>query len=251
VLFFRRIFNFEKTKVAEQLEHRLNRRYTPGVAFSLTATLTIDGRDWPAAVQNVSGGGVGLFVGSDAALTDGQIAQVRLVLAEHLLELDARLAHRKPQEKGIYCGMQFTFADSAAQKAYLQLLQPIIIGQSLKPVPADRVIQNEPQFIKQVYRGESDSVLTVWLANTTGTPLHSFEFQVHDYFCRATLQFGVLEVHGSETVDAQKAKMTNPVFDTSGGLEGEIRQLFRWIVPNLASTIPEDVRVMLQGFASK
>ncbi|MSU47916.1 MAG: hypothetical protein EXS37_02315 [Opitutus sp.] len=251
MLFFRRIFDFEKAKVAEQLEHRLNRRYALGAAFPLQATLTVEGRDWPAEVQNVSGGGVGLLVGSDAAVTDGQTARVRLVLADHLLEIDARLAHRKPHEKGIYCGIGLNFGDSSVQKAYLQLLQPIIIGQSLKPVPADRVIQNEPQFIKQVYRGESDSVLTVWLANTTGTPLHSFEFQMHDYFCRATLQFGVLEVYALETVDSPKAKMTNPIFDTTGGLEGEIRQLFRWIVPNLAQVVPDNIRVMLQGFASK
>ncbi|MSU46808.1 MAG: hypothetical protein EXS42_06725 [Lacunisphaera sp.] len=79
--------------------------------------------------------------------------------------------------------------------------------------------------------------------------MHSFEFRMHDYFCKATVETGVLEAYGLESSDSHKAKLTNPVFDTSGGLRDEIRQLFRWIVPNLAKTVPDDVRAMLKGFA--
>ena len=248
VLLFHRIFNFKKAKVA-QLEQRLNTRYTPGPAFPLQAKLSVAGHDWPAKVQNISGNGVGLLIGRAATVATGQSARVQLVFNDLRLEIDARLAHVKPQEKGVYCGTGLNFGDFTVQKAYLQLLQPIAIGQSLLPVPPDRVIQNEPQFIKQVYRGEADCVLTVWLAMTMGTPVHSFEFRMHDYFCRAKMQTGVLEASQLEATDSHKAKLTNPVFDTTGGLQDEIRQLFRWIVPNLSDAIPDDVRAVLQGFA--
>jgi hypothetical protein len=249
VLLFRRIFNFKKAKVAEQLEHRLNARYTPGAAFPLQAKLGVAEHDWPAKVQNISGNGIGLLVGRDATVAVGQSARVRLLLKDYQFEVEGRLTHVKPQARGIYCGAALVFDDFIVQKAYLQLLQPIAIGQSLRPVAADRIIQNEPQFIKQVYRGESDCVLTVWLAMTMGTPLHSFEFRMHDYFCRAKMETGVLEAYQLEATESHKAKLTNPVFDRTGGLQDEIRQLFRWIVPNLSQSVPDDIRAGLQGFA--
>ena len=135
-------------------------------------------------------------------------------------------------------------------RSYLQLLQPIAIGQSLQAVAEERVVQNEPQFIKQVFRGEGDSMLIVWLAKTPGTPLHSFEFQMHDYFCHADVKSGVLEAYLREATDSHKGKLSNPVFDMTGGLRDEIRQLFRWILPNLSPTVPDDVRAVLQRFAA-
>jgi hypothetical protein len=249
VLLFRRIFNFEKAKVT-QSEQRLNQRYTPGAAFPLQAALRLDGLEWPAKVLNISGNGVGLLIDPRAAPASGQAARVRLLLDGHQLEFDAHLAHLKPQAKGLYCGLGLKFDDFAVQKGYLQLLQPIAIGQSLRAVPAERVIQNEPAYIKQVYRGEEGSALTVWLETTAGTPLHSFEFQMDDYFCRAKMRTGSLEAYQLEVAGSHAAKLTNPVYDTSGGLHDEIRQLFRWIVPNLSQSVPDDVRAVLQGFAA-
>jgi hypothetical protein len=43
--------------------------------------------------------------------------------------------------------------------------------------------------------------------------------------------------------------VSNPVFETSGGLHEEIHQMFRWILPNLAPAVPANVRAFLQQFA--
>lgn len=249
MLLFRRIFNFEKNKVV-QSEQRLNQRYTPGPSFPLQAVLKLGDQKWPGKVSNISGNGVALIVDPVSAPADGQTAKVLLSLDRHQIELDARVIHLKPAEKGLYCGLGLSFPDFNVQKAYLQLLQPITIGQSLMAVPGDRVIQNEPQYIKQVYRGEEGSVLTVWLETKPGTPLHSFEFQMQDYFCRAKMKTGALEAYMLESAESSTAKIANPVFDTTGGLHDEIRQLFRWIVPNLSRSIPDDVRAVLLGFAA-
>lgn len=246
---FRRIFNFEKAKVA-QLEQRLNHRYTPGAGFPLQATLTLAGRENPVKVLNLSGNGLGLLLPKPAQALSQQIAHVTLKLADYRQELAAVVAHVIPRDQGLYCGLGLTFTDFAQQKAYLQLLQPVAIGQSLQPVPPERVIQNEPQLIKQIYRGESDSVLTVWLQMTMGTPLHSFEFHHEDYFCRATMATGQLEAYQLEDATTKSAKLTTPVYDTTGELNAEIRQLFRWIVPNLSSAVPDDVRAFLQHYAT-
>jgi hypothetical protein len=130
------------------------------------------------------------------------------------------------------------------------LLQPVAIGQSLEPVPAELVIQNEPRFTKQVFRGDDESLLTVWREKDSADPLHSFEFQMQDYFCHVDGKSGVLEVYQREDSGSHKGKLSNPVFDISGSLHAEIRQLFRWILPNLSPRVPEDVRAFLQRFAT-
>lgn len=251
MLLFRRIFNFEPAKVAQMTEQRLNNRYTPGAAFPLQAWLIAEGREHPAKVRNISGNGIGLLlVEPTAKPAEGQSARVRLSLGQHQQALDGRLVQVRPETHGAYCGIGMKFDDFLEQKSWLQLLQPIAIGQSLKAVPAERVVQNESQFIKQVFRGEEQSMLTVWLDKSFGTPLHSFEFQMHDYFCRADARTSMLEAYVREAIDSHKGKLSNPVFDTSGGLHDEIRQLFRWILPNLSREVPDDVRAFLQRFAT-
>src|SRR5436853_6300838 len=147
---FRRIFNFEKAKV-EQLEKRQNQRYTPGSDFPLQAKAHYAGRDYAAKIQDLSSNGIGLIVARDPALAAGLHVHVELTLGQHKLEIDARIAHLKPRDDGIYLGLGLVFGEFELQKSYLQLLQPIVIGQSLKPMAPDRVIQEDPRFIKQVF----------------------------------------------------------------------------------------------------
>lgn len=249
MLLFRRIFNFEQAKV-DKMELRLNQRYTPGAAFPLQAWLVSGDREWPARVLDLSGNGLGLRVEPAAAPAAGTTAGVRLAMGAYQATLDARIVQVRPGAQGMFCGLGLVFRDFPEQQSWLQLLQPVAIGQSLQAVPAERVVQNEPQFIKQVYRGDEQSMLTVWLDKSMGTPLHSFEFQMHDYFCHADAATGVLEAYTREASDSHKVKLSNPVFDTAGDLHDEIRQLFRWILPNLSTAVPDDVRAFLQRFAA-
>lgn len=251
MLLFRRIFNFEKPKVEQLADLRLNQRYTPGAAFPLQARLIVGPAETATKVEDISGNGLGLILPAPlTSLRESQTVQVRLTLADFQLTLAARVAQVRSASRGQFCGLGLQFGDFLEQKSFLQLLQPVAIGQSLKAVPPERVVQNEPQFIKQVYRGEENSALTVWLEKSFGTPLHSFEFETHDYFCRADARLGALEAYVREAADSHKGKLSNPVFDTSGGLNDEIRQLFRWILPNLSRDVPDDVRAFLQRFAA-
>ncbi|AOS46326.1 hypothetical protein Verru16b_03427 [Lacunisphaera limnophila] len=249
MLLFRRIFNFEKAKV-DKMEQRLNQRYTPGAAFPLQAWLVTGGREWPARVLDLSGNGLGLLVEAAAKPEAGLPARVRVAMGHHQQVLETKLVQVRPEPKGLYCGLGLVFREFPGQKIWLQLIQPIAIGQSLRAVPAERVVQNEPQFIKQVFRGDEQSMLTVWLEKSFGTPLHSFEFEMQGYFCRADAQSGTLEAYTLEEGDSHKGKISNPVFDSSGDLKAEIRQLFRWILPNLSPAVPDDVRAFLQRFAT-
>ncbi len=249
VLLFQRIFDFRKNNIL-QLEQRLNHRYTPGPMFALRATLNMAGRDRTGGIHNMSATGVGLLLERDPALVGGRSGRLRLALDEYELILNARLIHAQPREDGFFCGLTLDFEDFTAQKAYLQLLQPIAIGCTLQPVPAERVIQNEAQFTKLSYRGESNSVLSVWRENSPAATLHSFEFMMQDYFVRADAKVRVMEVFQRAQLDRPpQLKVSAPMVDVLGGANDEVRQLFRWIVPNLPAVVPGDVRGFLQSFA--
>jgi len=248
MLIFRRIFNFEQAKV-EQLEKRLNLRYTLGPDFPLQATLHYAGRDYFPKVIDISSNGFGVLVAPGTTLAAGYHLRLTLVLGPHRLEIDARIAHLNVRDDGIYLGLGLVFGDFEAQKSFMQLMQPVVIGHSLQLMPPERVIQNEPMFTKQVFSGEPDSLLTVRAEKTLGHPLHSFDFRMHDYYCRGVLQKGRAEAYPLESMDPHGVKLANPVFETSGGLHDEIHQLFRWVVPNLSNSIPDNVREFLRKFA--
>lgn len=249
MLLFKRIFKFEKAKV-EQLEKRLNQRFGPGAGFPLLATLRYGGRDYSAKVLNLSGNGLGVRVKEKPDLPPGHHLRLDLQLEQHRLELSARLAHVEAREGGQHAlGLGLVFEDFERQKGYMQLIQPVVIGQSLQPMALDRVVQDDPQFFKRIFVGESDSLLTVKLAHSPVDPLHSFEFRMLDYFCRGSMDAGGNQTYALESRDATEEATGQPVFEASGGTHDEIRQLFRWILPNLSEAVPEDIRAFMQRFA--
>lgn len=246
---FRRIFNFEQARVS-QMEQRLNNRYTPGVTFPLQAWLVTGGKEWPAKIRDISGNGIALVVDPAAQPAAGTSVQVRLVMNEYRQVLPAKLIQVRPGGGGLMCGLGMAFDDFLERKSYLQLLQPIAIGQSLQPVPPEHVTQHEAQFTKRIFRGEEGSVLRVWQNRDAAAALHSFEFEMQEYFCRAEAVSSRLEIYTLESEDSHKGKFTTPVRSSSGELEAEIRQLFRWILPNLSAAVPGDVRAFLGRYAA-
>lgn len=248
MLLFKRIFNFEKAKV-EQLEKRLNQRYVPGPGFPLQATLRYGGRDHSAKILNISGNGAGLWVKQKPDLPAGHHLRADLQLEQHRLEIDARIAHVEAREGGYALGLGLVFEDFEVQKGYMQLLQPVVIGQSLQPMAIDRVVQDDPRFFKRIFVGESDSLLTIRLALSPVDPLHSFELRALDYFCRGSTDAGANQAYAFESRDASGVGSGQPLFETSGGTHEEIRQLFRWILPNISEAVPEDFQAFLRRFA--
>lgn len=239
---FRRIFNFEKASV-EQLEKRLSQRHPIGAGFPLQGTLRNAGRDHSVKVIDMSSNGLGLIVAPGSTPSPGHHVQFQLALDHHRLELDARIAHQQDRDSGEYIGLSLVFPEFEQQKTYLQLLQPVVMGQSLRPMPAEGIFQDDPRFLKQGYTGNADNQLTVWLDPAQALAVHSFEFRMQNYFCRGGLATGRTE--------AGELGATGPVLETSGGLHEEILQLFRWVIMNLSADVPENVRAFLRRFAQQ
>jgi hypothetical protein len=233
-----------------RMEQRLNTRYTPSAAFPLQAWLLTEGNETPAKILNISGNGIGLSLEPDALPSEGDAVKVRLRFGAHQQLVDGRVIQLKPEGAKAYCGVGLKFAGLLARKTYLQLLQPIAIGQSLQPVPADQMLQNEPAFIKRSFRGDDDSQLTVWYNRSEPPAIQRFEFKTIEYFCQLDRASGVLEIQSHVEGGARAGKSSNPVFDISGNLQDEVRQLFRWTLPNLAAGVPGDIRAFLQLYAT-
>jgi hypothetical protein len=246
---FDRIFNFDQAEVA-RMEQRLNSRYSPGAAFPLQAWLLTEGNETPARILNISGNGIGLLLEPDTLPAEDDAVRVRLRFGAHQQLVDGRVVHLRPEGAKAYCGIGFKFADFAARKTYLQLLQPITIGQSLRPVPPEQVVQDNPEFLKRFFRGDDNSQLTVWFDQAPDHAIRRFEFQMKDYFCQLDRSSGVLEVQVLSGANTRAGRSSNPVFDISGSLQAEIRQLFRWTLPNLSDAVPDDIRAFLQRYAT-
>src|SRR6186713_782201 len=232
------------------MEQRLNTRYTPSDAFPLQAWLLTEGNETPAKILDISGNGIGLLLEPDTLPGEGDAVKVRLRFGAHQQLVDGRVSHLRPEAAKAYCGVGLKFADLLARKTYLQLLQPIAIGQSLQPVPAEQVMQDVPSLTKRSFRGDDQSQLTVWYDQTARPQIQRFEFRTTEYFCQLDRSSGVLEIQSHADSGAHEGKSSNPVFDISGTLQAEVRQLFRWTLPNLAAGVPDDVRAFLQHYAT-
>lgn len=247
-MIFRRIFNFEPEKV-EQLEKRLAQRHVPGAGFPLKAKVRYAGRHSRATIQDISSNGLRLMLLPRGDLQPGHHLRADLDLGEHRLQLEARIAHVNVVDGHLNLGLSLVFNEPEARKSYYQLLQPVAIGQTLKVMAPETVVQDLFGFTKRIYVGDSDTQLTVWHEQRPGEPPHRFEFRMADYFCRGKLLEGRADAGALESQGETDPGLSRPVFDTSGGLHDEICQLYRWVLPNMATTVPADTRAFLQLFA--
>jgi len=239
----RHFLGFAKDHIS-LLNHRLNQRYKPGSDFPLKTTLYLSGGAWTVVVQNMSGTGLGVLVDPPAPLAVGQSARVGLELDRHHLDIRARIAHLQPRDDGVLAGMELKFDDFRTQKTYLELLHPVVIGQSLHPVNVHLVAQDEPGFIKQLYQGQSDFSLLVRREDAAGEPLHSVEFRMSDYSWRVSRPPDAPPGWTPPPATSDEPK-PEPIYDSAGGLHFEVHDLFRWIAFNLSGAVPDDVRAMV------
>ncbi len=247
VLLFRRILNFEKNK-ARQVERRRERRYTPGKPFPLYATIEVEGEPRIAKIIDLSPGGAGLQVSGPSYVT-GSVAKLHLMLEESWMEFPCRIAHVKTLPVGCRLGLEARFDDFATQKAYLQLLQPVVIGSAMRPVPPEEVHQDEPDKHKLAFTGTPGTELYVWRQGDAMGELCSFLWQMDDYLVRGDTTTGVMRLATKKQLEKlATGKLTGAPFKLRRAADNEMRLLFRWTMMNLPKEVPGDIRTFLQGF---
>jgi len=253
VAFFQRILNFTQKDTAAPTDKRRAVRYAVSEKFPLKAGATLlsrdgvghllpDGKtqDWVGRLINLSTTGVSLQLHPAALAAPGEPCTFIATLHNQQLRIAGTVAHFRPHRLHSACGIALAFPDFETHKTYLQLMQPVLLGASLKPVDATRVEQDTAGFQKEQYRGDADGVLTVW-RKTERNEISGFEFRLPPYAVAGTTQDPKLDVYVPE--EAWQATAAS-----DGASCDEVRQLFHWAVPNLARAVPADVRNFMEKF---
>jgi hypothetical protein len=232
----------------QEVERRRAQRYVPGRPFPLQATIEVGGEPRIAKIIDLSPGGAGLKVPGPSYLR-GMSAKLLLTIADVWIEVPCRVAHVKTMTGGARVGLTACFDDLAAKKGFLQLLQPVAIGSTFRPVPTEDVRQAETGLHKLVYYGRPGSELNVWCQDDSSGPPQSFLWQLDDYMVRGAVDGDDLHIHSKKYMLVPTRKKPGPTFrKLPPKIRAEIRRLFHWTMLNLSKEVPADIRVFLQGF---
>ncbi|MFI5357478.1 MAG: PilZ domain-containing protein, partial [Opitutales bacterium] len=245
---FKKLFNFPLAEM-DQVEHRLQKRYTVAADFPLALTVTGAGWTGPGRVLDVAVDGVGFGVDPGLAVKSGQAVQLGFGLDGCEIPAHGEVRYARPAPEGLLCGVRIQFTNLEARQEYLQLLIALSIGGSLVPVDPKLVRQGEPGIHKVVLAGESASQLTLWTrpAGSTVSPF-GFELAVGDHLVRGRRGGAGLQTFSTGNdlrPQPTKERATQPGDVT----DGELKRLYRYVVLNLPASQPPAVRRFLQSFA--
>lgn len=261
MLFFKRILNNKKETV-EQAENRLSSRYPVGPNFPLKVAVNLIGRDdagnllsesdkgardWGGRLLNLSSGGANIGLAPAALAMRGEPCKLKLTLGDDRLEIPCMVAHFRAYTQYTACGLKYNFDDADTQRAYLQLLEPVAIGASLKPVDAAEVVQDTEGLTREEYAGDSNALLAVW--REASGMIYGFDFRMNDYGVRWGAGMPELQTYGISQNKATIKKAAQTLHLTEAQ-QIEVRWLFCLSVPNLSKSIPVDVRKFLEQLVS-
>jgi hypothetical protein len=263
VLLFKRILDFKKPEIIAS-DKRGARRYPVGAKSLIKAKLALPGRDgqgsaltpgkgaaidWGGQLADLSSSGASIRLHPAAIAAAGDKAWLKLEIDNMLFELDATVAHFRVNAQHVSCGIILNFPDTYSRRAYLQLMEPIVIGSTLAPA-ASRVKQDLPGLVKEQYAGESETELSIW-RDASGKNLKLFELLVHDFHVRGNTELPGLKIGYRDGAKAGK-RSSRPAFPLvmSAGHKDEVRRLFQFIVQNLTKAVPSEVRKFLELFTT-
>jgi hypothetical protein len=246
---FTRILDFKRDLLARLRNKRSHPRHRVGANFPLKAVITLSGDDspvppggrargcdWSGRVGDISNNGLNVMLPLAASAARGEATTLRLTLENHVLEIPATVAHFRVYNTHALCGLRLAFADYKTQKAYHQLVEAVSLGASFAPAGPGRA---SPGFVRRSWRSKNKALLIDW-READSRALDHFELTLGDHSVQGRRNRLGLEVqHRAET-----GKAVAPV------VEGEVRQLFRWVVGNLPKSVPADLREFMTRIAS-
>ena len=255
---FKSILNFTK-ETAEPKDARAAPRHPVGQAFPFKAVVTLaahDGegvlipgddkaQDWAGRLTTLSATGASIQLHAAATANRGEPCKFKLSLDGYLLEIPATIAHFRSQPQHALCGFSFNFPNFEVQKSFLQVLEPVALGASLKPVEEKAVKQDAPGLFKEQFTGHS-AMLTIWRQGGTNIgALHGFDLRMNEYGVRWSEGQPELETYGLAPAEGGKKNAPPVLTKLSDAQQEEVRWLFCLAVPNLGKGVPSDVRKFL------
>jgi hypothetical protein len=251
MLFFKRILGTPQADAPS--ERRGGQRYAVGAAFPMKVILNTQGRDemgqllnskdesgwdWTGRLINLSVSGARMQVPSTMHSHQGDSCQLKFEIEGYQLVLPGRIAHISERRDSFIYGLQLDVSSDEHGQAFRQLVDLVALGSTLQPAKASTPDETTGYLVEQ-YVGEEQSRLDVW-REYAGRTIVAFDFRLKEWCVRGLLDRPTLEYF----VDVNDETQPAPEAQTA-----EIHRLFHWVVPNVATTVPADVREFLQKFA--
>lgn len=248
---FTRILDFKRDFLARLRNKRSHPRHRVGAGFPLKASLNLvgdesfnakrtplrgTGLNWSGRVGDISANGLNLILPPATATARGEPSVLKLTLENYVLEIPCTVAHFRVYSSHSLCGVRLAFADFKTQKAYLQLVEAVSMGASFAPAGPGRT---QPGFVRRSWRSANKALLTDW-RDAGSRALDHFELTLGEHSVQGQSSRPGLEVHPR----GDNAKSVSPA------VEGEVRQLFRWVVGNLPKNVPADLREFMTRIGS-
>lgn len=248
---FTRILDIKRDILARLRNKRSHPRHRVGTGFPLKAVVNLVGDDspvrkggavrgrgcdWSGRVGDISNNGLNIVLPPAATAARGESSTLRLTLENHALEIPCIVAHFRVYHSHALCGLRLEFDDFKTQKAYQQLVEAVSMGASFAPAGPGRT---SPGFIRRSWRSSNKALLTDW-RDANGRTVDHFELTLGEH----SVQGGSTRPGLAVQLRADAGKSVPPV------VEGEVRQLFHWVVGNLPKNVPADLREFMTRIAS-
>jgi hypothetical protein len=259
MLFFKRILKqpepdlgAEPEEMVPPVERRSATRFTVQPDTHIKTVLSIIPRDdsgtlmsnsrhgwnWRCRLLDCSEQGLRLQLGPVVKADAGDYGEITLEMEEFLLRVPIHIANVSVQEAGVVLGLKHHITEEKDWQAYRQLLEVVALGSTLRrKFKKHRV--DASGYLTEQYASDRPSRLTAWRNPADGS-VAAFEFQLKDSLVRGAEGRAVKYLTGTGA-DLHPAPAAQSL---------EIQRLFRWVVPNLSLSVPEDVRKFLQRFGA-
>ncbi|HKB57296.1 MAG TPA: PilZ domain-containing protein [Lacunisphaera sp.] len=216
-------------------------------------------KDWTATLVDLSTTGANIHLNLAAVGFSDDLCQVKLSLGSFHLEIPGTVVHFRLFSHHAMCGLLFNFPDAETQKAYLQLLEPVVIGTSLAPVEAK---PDGTGLHKEQYAGKNSALLTAW-RQAPGGEMMSFDFRMNRYGVRWSTGLAELMTYQLEEEKPashkdrprpvlklklktpEKTEGITPMLPLTEAQDEEVRWLFVLAVSNLSMSVAADLRKFL------
>lgn len=252
MLLFKRILK-EPEPAADtvpQVERRSSKRYIVNPKFPIKAVLSFIGRDdsgtpmsqsrhgwnWKGRLVDCSEQGVRIQMGPTLKVAARDLCDLKLTIDDFELTVPCHVANIRETPEGPFFGLKHDIEDEATWHPYRQLLEVLALGSTVK-LKTRTTKPDESGYLVEHYTSDRPARLSVWRYPADGS-VAAFEFQLKDNLVRAAAGHTMEYFNGEDFRQASAAKSL------------EIQRLYRWVVPNLASAVPDDVRVFLTHYSS-
>jgi hypothetical protein len=256
MLFFKRILKEPETPAAvpaaPAVERRGEQRFAISPDFPLKAVLSFVGRDasgapmsntrhgwnWKGRLIDCSEEGARMQLGAGVSIGLGEACDLKLSVQDFELTVPCHVINLTEHPEGVVLGLKHAIDDKETLAAYGQLVEVISLGATLKR-QSNKAQPDASGYLVEAYGSTSSSRLTVWRYPGEGG-VAAFELILQDNMVRAAAGQRVefladIVGHGSMPASSEKCV--------------EIGRLFQWVVPNLPSDLPADIRGFLRHYA--